>query len=87
MEDLFEMESYILTLTNFNLQFPTLVNFIGPMTNDPTLGEEFKKTVETISKITVMDFNLFNRYKKLHVSGAILYLAARVLKMERFSAQ
>jgi hypothetical protein len=33
MEDLFSMESYILTLTNFNLQFPTVNNFIGPLTN------------------------------------------------------
>jgi len=75
------MESYILTITNFNLQFPTLVNFIGPLTKDQGLSQEFKKTVEIISKIIVLDFNLFNRYKKLHVSGLILYISARLLKM------
>lgn len=38
LEDLFGMESYILTLTNFNLQFPTLNNFTGPLTKDSTLS-------------------------------------------------
>lgn len=87
LEDLFGMESYILTLTNFNLQFPTLNNFVGPLTNNACLGEEFKKVVESLSKMIVLDFNLFNRFKKLHVSGVILYLASRLLKIERFSAQ
>jgi hypothetical protein len=45
LEDLFAMESFILTLTNFNLQFPTLVNFMGPLTKDEGLTQEFKKTV------------------------------------------
>lgn len=81
LEDMFAMESYILTLTNFNLQFPTLVNFIGPLTKNSDLSIEFKRTVEVLSKIIVLDFNLFNRYKKLHVSGIILYLTARLLKM------
>lgn len=86
LEDLFAMESYILTLVNFNLQFPTLANFLGPLTNDPSLSEQFKKIVETFSKIIVLDFNLFNRYKKLEVSGVILCFAAKLLKIERFEA-
>ena len=81
LEDLFTMESYILTLTGFNLQFPTLVNFIGPLMNKADLSEEFKKTVDTFSRMIVLDFNLFNRFKKQHVTGAILYLAGRLLKM------
>lgn len=39
LEDLFGMESYILTLTSFNLQFPTLGNFMGPLTNNLGLSE------------------------------------------------
>jgi hypothetical protein len=81
LEDLFGMESYILTLTNFNLQFPTLGNFVGPLTNDSSLNQEFKKTVDSLSKMSVLDFNLFNRFKKLHVTGAILYLTSRLLKI------
>ena len=81
------MESYILTLTNFNLQFPTLGNFMGPLTNNPSLNDEFKRTVNSLSKIIVLDFNLFNRFKKLHVTGAILYLTSRLLKLETYEAQ
>ena len=87
MDDLFGMESYILTLTGFNLQFPTLGNFMGPLTNKANFSEEFKKTVEIFSRMIVLDFNLFNRFKKQHVTGAILYLAGRLLKMEEFSAE
>jgi hypothetical protein len=81
MEDLFSMESYILTLTNFNLQFPTVNNFIGPLTNDTEISENFKKTVSSLSEIIVLDFNLFNRFKKFHVSGVMLYLTARLNKI------
>jgi hypothetical protein len=37
--------------------------------------------------MTVLDFNLFNRFKKQHVTGAILYLTSRLLKLEEYSAQ
>lgn len=86
LEDLFEMESYILTVVKFNLQFPTLVNFLTPLINDSTLSEQFKKIVETFSKVIVFDFNLFNRYKKIELSGVILCFTAKLLKMERFDA-
>ena len=72
------MESYILTLTNFNLQFPTLDNFIGPLINDSNLSEEFNRILNNIQTYIVMDFNLFNRYKKLHLSGVIAFFSAKV---------
>jgi hypothetical protein len=37
--------------------------------------------------MSVLDFNLFNRFKKQHVTGAILYLTSRLLKLEEYSAQ
>lgn len=86
LEDLFEMESYILTVVKFNLQFPTLVNFLTPLVNDPTLSEQFKKIVETFCKVIVFDFNLFNRYKKTELSGVILCFTAKLLKMDKFEA-
>lgn len=79
LEDLFEMESYILTLTNFNLQFPTLSNFIEPVMTGQDMSEKFKKTVSYLSKLIVWDFNLFNRFRKLHVTGGIFYLASLLL--------
>jgi hypothetical protein len=42
LEDLFRMESEILTLTRFNLQFPTVENFMGPVQNDASLSNYFK---------------------------------------------
>ena len=51
------------------------------------VSDKFKKTVNYLSKLIVWDFNLFNRYRKLHVTGAILYLASVLLNEERFSAQ
>lgn len=43
--------------------------------------------MEIFSKMSVLDFNLFNRFKKQHLSGAILYLTSRLLKLEEYSAQ
>lgn len=82
------MESYILTLTNFNLQFPSVYDFLGPViNNDNSIGEEYKKTVDIVTKIIVMDFALLNKYKKAHLSGVILYFCSKVLNYDKFNSK
>ena len=82
------MESYILTLTKFNLQFPSVYDFLGPvLNNDPTIQDEYKRTVDIVTKIIVMDFTLLNKYKKAHLSGVILYFCAKVLNYDRFNSK
>lgn len=34
-----------------------------------------------------MDFNLFNRYKKLHLSGVIAFFCAKISNIQKFDAK
>lgn len=70
-------------MTSFNLQFPSLYDFIGPIINNNSdeLGADFVKTVSIVSKIIVMDFSLLNKYKKSHLCGVILYFCSKVLNL------
>ena len=75
-------------LTNFNLQFPSVYDFLGPIiNNDKTIGEDYKRTVEIVAKIIVMDFSLLNKYKKSHLSGVILYFCSKVLNSDKFNSK
>ena len=34
-----------------------------------------------------MDFNLFNKYKKIHLSAVIIYLTAKIMNLNKFNSK
>ena len=76
LPELFEMESLILTTTNFNMQFPTLYQFSGLRLEN--YGGVLDKTVNQLIKLSMFDFNLFNSFKKQHLTAVIVYFASKV---------
>lgn len=75
-EQLFEMESLILTTTNFNLQFPTLHQFAGLVLQH--YGLNLDQTVNDLIKLSMFDCILANKFKKQHLASVIIYFAAKL---------
>ncbi len=75
VEQLFEMEGVILTVTSFKLQFPTIQQFAGvALQEEGRVGE----AVAMLSNLALLDFSLFNRFQKKHLACVILYLALKI---------
>ena len=70
------MESLILTTTNFNLQFPTLHQFTGLVLQH--YGLDLETTVNDLTKLSMFDCLLLNKFKKQHLASVIIYFAAKV---------
>ena len=77
IDQLFEMEGIILSVTKFNLQFPTIHQYIGVIV-EKTTSQEMLNNILLLTYLSMLDFTLFNRYKKRHVAAVILYLALKL---------
>ena len=73
---LFEMESLILTTTNFNMQFPSLQQFTGLAIQHYQL--ELNATINELMKLSLFDFMLCNRFQKQHLAAVIVYFAVKI---------
>lgn len=73
---LFEMESLILTTTNFNMQFPSLHQFTGLAIQHYQL--ELNTTINELMKLSLFDFMLCNRFQKQHLAAVIVYFAVKI---------
>ena len=76
LSELFQMESLILTTTNFNMQFPTLYQFSSLALEH--YGGDLDKVVNELIKLSMFDFNLFNNFRKQHLAVVIVYFAAKI---------
>lgn len=70
------MEGLILTVTSFNLQFPTIQQFAGVALQEH--GERLAEAVGMLSNLALFDFSLFNRFSKRHLACVILYIALKI---------
>ena len=76
LQELLEMESLILTTTNFNLQLPTLNQFTSLLLQHYNL--ELDSSVSDLIKLALFDCLLLNKFKKQHVASVIIYFAAKL---------
>lgn len=58
------MESFILLSINFNLQIPTLYQFISKIQLDFKINGECQNLIKALVDMFIFDFNSFNNYKK-----------------------
>lgn len=78
LEQMFEMESVILIATDFNLQFPTVIEFADCLAKDMQLSDTCLTLVKNLSNLCVFDFDLFNKYKKNDLASVVVYLASKI---------
>lgn len=79
IQQLFEMESLILSATNFNLQFPTLHQFTGLIIQH--YGLDMEAVVSDLIRLSMFNCLLFNRFQKQHLSSVIIYFAAKLKEL------
>lgn len=59
------MESVVLMEINFNLQIPTVYQFINKIVYDFKIGVEHQSTIKSLADMFIFDFNSFNNFTKL----------------------
>lgn len=80
--ELFDMESLILEVTKFNLQFPTIEQFTSQMFHNQQISDQLAQQIRALSNLSIFDFKLFNCYKKMHLSTVIVYFSAKLLNLD-----
>ena len=80
--ELFQMEGTILVQLNFNLQVPTLYQFINKMIFDFKINIEQQSIIKTIVDLSIFDFNILNTYRKHDLAIAILYFTSKFHKLD-----
>ena len=78
LEQMFNMESLILMATEFNLQFPTVIEFADVCAKENELSDGCMTLVKNLSNLCVFDFDLFNKYKKNDLASVVVYLASKI---------
>lgn len=76
LEQLFEMESLILSASQFNLQLPTLYQFTEFALQE--YGTEIANTVRELNNLAMFDFALFNRFQKQHLATVTIFLGLKI---------
>jgi hypothetical protein len=79
LPQLFEMESLILTTTNFSLQVPTLHQFTQLTLEH--YGSQHAELIWELNNLVMFDFSLFNRYQKQHLAAVTTYFALKLNNM------
>lgn len=83
------MEGKLLHSTDFKLQFPTLQQFTNQLLKDSEpskVSKEYSRYVKLISNLTVFNFDLFNKFKKMHLAGVIIYFAGKLMNLDHFKS-
>ena len=76
------MESFVLLELNFNLQVPTIYQFINNIVSDLKIAGEHQGLIKSLADLFIFDFNSFNNYKKYELSTVIVYFVSKVYKLE-----
>ena len=77
VEQLFQMESLILTTTNFNLQFPTTNQFTNIFLFHYKL--DLHVMVGDLINLSMFNCILFSKFRKQHLAAVIVYFAAKMV--------
>ena len=79
------MESTILIALRFNLQLPTIQQYVNPYFFKTS--ERMEKKINYLASLSLLDFNLANRFNKHHLAGVVIYLAARLMEVEEIRSK
>lgn len=80
LNDLFEMEGIILEQIGFNLQIPTIQQFLETMIEDEQIAEEQKLLIKMLTNMVMYSFNILNSFPKMYLAEAIFNISGKMLK-------
>ena len=83
LSDLFEMEAIILSAVSFNLQIPTIHQYIGKIVEDYELCEEQQGSIKMLSDMLMYDFNVFNSFEKVYLATAMVSVTGKIEKISK----
>ena len=72
------MEAIILSEIGFNLQIPTIHQFLMKMIDDYELCEEQQGSIRMLSDMLMYDFNVFNSFEKAYLATAIVSVTGKI---------
>ena len=76
------MESQILMEMNFNLQVPTLCQFINKLVHSYKISSEQQTIIRALVDISIFDFNMLNTFRKHDLALAIVYFTTKLKNLE-----
>ncbi len=76
------MESQVLLAVNFNLQVPTVYQFINKIVFDFKIAVEHQTVIRSLADLFIFDFNSFNSYSKMELSTVIVYFTSKLYKLD-----
>ena len=82
LEQLMEMESFILASIGFNLQLPTMSLFMDRLLSYCKIEKTYADVILGMADILLFDFYSFNGLLKSDLCTAIVYLVSKVYKLE-----
>lgn len=82
VDQLFELESFVLLELNFNLQIPTIYQFVNKIMLEFKISGEHQTLIKSLADLFIFDFNSFNNYRKYELSVSIMYFTCKLLKLE-----
>lgn len=82
-----EMEGFILSELNFDLQIPTIHQFAGRMIAVCGFQKQHAFIVKSLADMIIFDFITFNTFRKNELLTAIIYFVAKVYKLEEVKSK
>ena len=73
------MEALILLTVNFNLQLPTIYNFLSFELKNQNADKKSKKFIEEFASWCLLDFNLMNNFKKSEIAALLVCFGIKVI--------
>lgn len=78
LPDLFKMEEEVLLMMNFELQVPTIHQFLDIFIEEESFEREQQYLLKSLAELCTYDFNLFNGYDKKTINAVVIYLWSKV---------
>ena len=73
------MEALILLTVDFNLQLPTIYNFLSFELKNQNADKKSKKFIEEFASWCLLDFNLMNNFKKSDIAALLVHFGIKVI--------
>lgn len=74
------MEGIILEQIGFNLQLPTIQQFLETMIEDEEIAEEQKLLIKMLTDMVMYSFNILNSFPKMYLAEAIFNISGKMLQ-------
>ena len=73
------MEGIILEQIGFNLQLPTIQQFLETMIEEEQIAEEQKLLIKMLTDMVMYSFNILNSFPKMYLAQGIFNISGRML--------